>query len=84
LRNLRELSIGDMPWTEDAMLALSRIESLEYLTLYRIQVTDRGVQALSNLTHLKCLHLQGCEGITSEQLDKLKASLPGDFELETY
>ena len=82
LKNLQEISLGYMPLKDDAMLPLSRIESLEYVEMHGLEITDQAIQSLRDLTHLKRLYLHGCKGVTTEGVNKLKASLKADYVLE--
>jgi hypothetical protein len=76
--------MGDMPLGDDAMPPRSRIKSLEYVLMNRLEITDQGIQSLCNLTQLKRLCLIDCKGVTMEGVNRLKANLKGDFELETH
>jgi hypothetical protein len=84
LTSLRDISMGDMPLGDDAMPPRSRIKSLEYVLMNRLEITDQGIQSLCNLTQLKRLCLIDCKGVTMEGVNRLKANLKGDFELETH
>lgn len=64
------------------MIQLSKIESLEYVEMHGLEITDAGIQTLSNLVHLKRLYVEGCRGVTTEGVNKLKASLKADFVLD--
>ena len=82
LTKLREIKIGYMPLTDDIMLPLSRIESLEYVEMHGIDITGEGLQALAKLTQLKRLYIYDATRIATEDVNKLKASLQGEFVLD--
>lgn len=55
-------------------------ERLQTLCLARCQITDSGIQHLSNLKSLKSLDLNGCTGISSSGLGSTLGTIP---QLET-
>jgi hypothetical protein len=82
LKNLREVNLGYMPLKDDAMIPLSKIKSLEYVEMHGLAITDAGIQALGNLVHLKRLYVEGSRGVTTKGVNKLKAGLTGEYELD--
>jgi F-box and leucine-rich repeat protein 14 len=82
LKNLQDISMGDMPLHDDAIQPLLQIQSLEYVQLDGLEITDQGIQSLSNLSRLKRLYLYRCRSVTADGVNKLKASLKGEYVLE--
>ena len=81
LQNLQEISMGYMRLKDDAMLPLSRIPSLEYIELHGLDVTDAGIETLSNLPHPKRFYFEGCRAVTQAGIKNLTANLKGEFVL---
>ena len=84
LGNLKDLSMGYMPLKDDAMLPLSQIASLEYVTMRGLEITDEGIQSLRGLRHLKRLLIENCKEITEQGVTQLKAALTTDYVIEKY
>ena len=73
--------MGYMRLKDDAMLPLSRIPSLEYIELHGLDVTDAGIETLSNLPHPKRFYFEGCRAVTQAGIKNLTANLKGEFVL---
>ncbi|MHC4727553.1 MAG: leucine-rich repeat domain-containing protein, partial [Planctomycetota bacterium] len=54
---------------------ISKLKTLERLTLYGAKITDNGLKHLEKLNSLKEMDLQGCK-VTEEGLQQLKKKLP--------
>jgi hypothetical protein len=79
LHSLKRLKIFPAeipPNISDATLKhISKLQSLEHLTLYGARITDKGLKHLEKFKSLKWMDLQGCN-VTEEGLQKLKKKLP--------
>lgn len=86
LQFLRELSIGaiiirdrnamySMDVTDKGIGYISKLKSLERLSLRGVKITDEGLQQLSKIPTLQWLDLQGCK-VTEQGLQRLKKKLP--------
>ena len=64
-----------MDVTDEGLGYLSKLKSLEHLTLHGAKITDEGIQQLSGIPGLKRMDLQGCN-VTEEGLQRLKKKLP--------
>jgi hypothetical protein len=82
LRKLQDLALGYMPLNDDALLPLSQIESLEYVELRGLAVSDQGIQALRSLVRLRRLLVESCPGVTTDGVHKLLGGLKGVFQLD--
>jgi Leucine-rich repeat (LRR) protein len=85
LRSLRDLSIdaiiikdhkaiSSLDVTDKGLGYLSKLKSLERLSLHGAKITDDGLQQLGNLNSLKWMDLQGCN-VTEEGLLRLRKKL---------
>ena len=61
--------------SDTALKHISKLRSLERLTLYGANITDKGLKHLEKLKSLKWMDLQGCK-VTEEGLQQLKKKLP--------
>jgi Leucine-rich repeat (LRR) protein len=86
LQSLKELSIDaiifkdrkafpSMDVTDKGLEYISKLKSLESLSLRGAKITDEGLQQLSGIPGLKWLNLQGCD-VTEQGLQRLKKKLP--------
>lgn len=86
LQLLKELSIDaiiikdrkatySMDVTDLGLKYLSKLKSLERLTLRGAKITDEGIQQLSQISTLKHLDFIGCD-VTEDGLQRLKKKLP--------
>jgi Leucine-rich repeat (LRR) protein len=86
LKSLRDLSIDaiifkdrkafpSMGITDKGLEYISKLKSLESLSLRGAKITDEGLQKLSEIPRLKWLDLQGCN-VTEQGLKRLKKKLP--------
>lgn len=82
LRNLRDLSLGFLALGDDAMRPLSQFDSLEYVEMHGLEISDQGIQSLKHLPHLRRLYVEGCHNITIEGVKKLKVSLKPEYVLD--
>jgi internalin A len=64
-----------MDVTDEGLGYLSKLKSLEHLTLHGAKITNDGLQQLGNLDSLKWMDLQGCD-VTEEGMQRLKKKLP--------
>ena len=74
--------MGCMPLHDDAIQLLLQIKSLEYVEIHGLEITDRGIQVLSDLTALKRIYIDGCRNVTTEGVNKLISNLKGDYVLD--
>lgn len=70
LPNLKRLILSEQTVTDDVLVALSSIDTLEELILYESEVTDKGVASLVALQNLKTLSLEGSQ-VTDSCVDVL-------------
>ena len=86
LQSLKELSIDavifkdrkafiSMDVTDIGLGYISKLKSLERLSLRGAKITDEGLQQLSELRGLKWISLQGCN-VNEQSLQRLKKKLP--------
>jgi Leucine-rich repeat (LRR) protein len=86
LQSLKELSIDaiivkdrkafpSMFVTDKGLEYISKLKSLEHLSLRGAKITDEGLQQLSKIKGLKWMSLQGCN-VTEQGLRRLKKKLP--------
>ena len=86
MQSLKELSIDavifkdreafiSMDVTDKGLEYISKLKSLEQLSLIGAKITDEGIQQLSEIPELKWISLQGCN-VTEEGLQRLKKKLP--------
>jgi len=86
LQSLRNLSIDaivirdrnamySLDITDEGLGYISKLKSLERLTLHGAKITDEGLQQLSKIPKLKWMDLQGCN-VTEQGLQRLKKKLP--------
>ncbi len=62
---------------EDADLAhLARLSSLKHLSLSGTKITAAGLMHLKGLKQFESLDLRLCEGVTSDDVEQLKAAMP--------
>jgi Leucine-rich repeat (LRR) protein len=64
-----------MDITDKSLEHISKLQSLERLTLHGAKITDEGLKYLEKLKSLKEMDLQGCK-VTEEGLQRLKKKLP--------
>ena len=64
-----------MDVTDVGLEYISKLKSLERLTLRGARITDEGLQQLSRIPTLKYLRLPGCK-VTEQGLQRLKKKLP--------
>jgi len=67
---LRDLDLGDNPFTDEGLASLAELHNLKHLILRNTLVTDDGLKALENLTALEELDLSGTK-ITGRGLQHL-------------
>jgi hypothetical protein len=79
LQSLKHLSINcssqDMHITDEGLVYIAKLTSLERLTLHGAKITDQGIQQLEDLSFLKWMDLQRCK-VTDQGLERLKQKLP--------
>lgn len=86
LQSMRNLSIDaivikdrnamySLDISDEGLGYLSKLKSLERLTLHGAKITDEGLQQLSEISTLKWMDLQGCN-VTEQGLQRLKKKLP--------
>ncbi|MGB2862833.1 MAG: hypothetical protein WBC05_05855 [Sedimentisphaerales bacterium] len=64
-----------MDVTDDGLRYLSKLKSLEQLSLRGAKITDEGIQQLSEIQTLKYMYIQDCN-VTEQGLLRLKKKLP--------
>jgi hypothetical protein len=72
LPGLRRLGLSNTSVTDDGLVHVGRVRSLESLSLHGTPITDIGVQHLSQLTNLKAVSLHGTQ-ITNASMEILGA-----------
>ena len=87
LQNLRDLTIdaividenrnisSSMDITDKGLEYISKLKSLESLSLIGVKITDKGLEHLEKLTSLKWISLQAC-GVSEQDMQPLKEKLP--------
>jgi Leucine-rich repeat (LRR) protein len=68
-------AVYSMDVTDVGLGYISKLKSLERLSLLGAKITDEGLQQLSEIPGLKWMDLQGCN-VTEKGLQKLKNKLP--------
>ncbi len=68
-------AISSLNVTDSGLRCLSKLKSLEHLTLRGAKITDEGIQQLSQISTLEHLDLVGCD-VTEDGLQRLKKKLP--------
>ncbi|HUT47000.1 MAG TPA: hypothetical protein VMX36_11990 [Sedimentisphaerales bacterium] len=68
-------AISSLNVTDEGLEYLSKLKSLERLTLRGAKITDEGLQQLSEIPTLKWMDLQGCN-VTEQGLQRLRKKLP--------
>lgn len=77
LVNLRSLSFGPGDKITDAgMKSMSALVKLESLHLNCLKITDIGLKPLAGIKTLRALRITGCDEITWNGIEELKAALP--------
>jgi len=64
-------SVNKEYYTDRGLAELARLHQLEELHIGSIGITDAGMDHVATLTHLKTLHLFGCDNVTDRGLAKL-------------
>ncbi|UCC99590.1 MAG: redoxin domain-containing protein, partial [Phycisphaerales bacterium] len=68
-------AISSLDITDKGLGYMSRLKSLEHLSLSGAEITDEGLLQLSEIPTLRWMDLQGC-GVTEQGLQELKKKLP--------
>jgi len=82
LRNLTTISLISAPLGDDGLERLADIESLKYVAMHGLNITDEGLMHLSKLQGFTRLYVTGCEDVTERGIEALRASLKGEFVRE--
>lgn len=72
---LQGLNINDTKVTDDGMIYLKELRSLEMILMDNTQITDAGLRHLKKLTNLESLQLRGTQ-ITAEGVKRFNETLP--------
>lgn len=70
-----------MSQLDDVMIPLTKIKSLEYVTIHGLKITDKSIQQFRKLPNLKRVYLDGCD-VTKAGVENLKSGLKTDHKVE--
>lgn len=81
LKQLNQITLGYMSQLDDVMIPLTKIKSLEYVTIHGLKITDKSIQQFRKLPNLKRVYLDGCD-VTKAGVENLKSGLKTDHKVE--
>jgi tRNA A-37 threonylcarbamoyl transferase component Bud32 len=77
LKNLKKLLVGQTDVTDAGVeRVIARMEGLRYISLCRTSITKKSLDALAKLTSLRELHIEGCKGLSKEDIKEFHDKVP--------
>ena len=77
LKQLRSLDISLTGWTDQSIAPIYKLKKIERLKIGKNkELTDTTLEQIGKLPKLNYLKIEGCEGFSSEAIEKFKTSHP--------